>query len=322
MSLEYTTYGVTVSPRTSVRLPEFAGSLLRGTFGKAMRDLACVTRAPACDGCRVADTCVYRAVMEPVPPATHPLQRFSAIPPPFVLHLHHWGAGMLAGGQPLRFGITLVGRARRHLPLVVLALQRSAGEGWTRDRVMFDLLRVTSHADGKEIQVIDPGEGKLKTHPSSDVLHAHATEISRERKVSIEILTPARLQQEGRPAKPEDLSARTWLMALVRRVSLLGDFHGSRPLMFDFGGLSAAAGRCLISQRQLRWQDWERWSAKQQRAMPMGGLVGSFTLEGELGAFMPVMRFAQRLHVGKHASFGLGAYRVLATSNAAIREEP
>ena len=38
-------------------LPDYAGSLLRGQFGAALRHVACMTRAPTCPGCPLLQTC-------------------------------------------------------------------------------------------------------------------------------------------------------------------------------------------------------------------------------------------------------------------------
>lgn len=45
---------------------------------------------------------------------------------------------------------------------------------------------------------------------------------------------------------------------------------------------------------QLKWHDWERYSARQDTKMKMGGFTGRIAFEGNLGEF---------LHVGKGTSF-------------------
>ena len=62
--------------------------------------------------------------------------------------------------------------------------------------------------------------------------------------------------------------------------------------------------------RQLYWQDWTRRSARQQRTMALGGVCGDWTLEGELGPFLPALHLGQWLHVGKETVFGMGQYRL------------
>jgi hypothetical protein len=42
--------------------------------------------------------------------------------------------------------------------------------------------------------------------------------------------------------------------------------------------------------------------------MTLGGLVGEWTLKGDLSPFIPYLFLGQWLHVGKNAVFGLGKY--------------
>jgi hypothetical protein len=68
--------------RQAIRLPDYAGSMLRGAFGHALRQLACMTRQKDCAGCPLIGSCPYPMIFAPPPPATHRLQKFSQIPPP------------------------------------------------------------------------------------------------------------------------------------------------------------------------------------------------------------------------------------------------
>lgn len=44
----------------------------------------------------------------------------------------------------------------------------------------------------------------------------------------------------------------------------------------------------------------------------MRGLVGSLDVEGDVGALVPWLRWAEIVHVGKATSYGLGRMRVVA----------
>jgi len=45
--------------------------------------------------------------------------------------------------------------------------------------------------------------------------------------------------------------------------------------------------------------------------MLMGGMIGSATYEGRLDEFMPLMRYCEKVHVGKSTTFGLGKIRIV-----------
>jgi CRISPR/Cas system endoribonuclease Cas6 (RAMP superfamily) len=61
---------------------------------------------------------------------------------------------------------------------------------------------------------------------------------------------------------------------------------------------------------ELRWVDWERYSARQDTRMTLGGFMGTATFAGELDVFMPLLRLGEVVHVGKGTAFGLGKYRL------------
>jgi CRISPR/Cas system endoribonuclease Cas6 (RAMP superfamily) len=44
--------------------------------------------------------------------------------------------------------------------------------------------------------------------------------------------------------------------------------------------------------------------------MKLGGVVGRLVLEGDLAPFVPLLRTAEIVHVGKGATFGLGKLAV------------
>jgi YVTN family beta-propeller protein len=75
------------------------------------------------------------------------------------------------------------------------------------------------------------------------------------------------------------------------------------------GGAEAAEFDAI----ELRWIEWARWSGRQQSLLRMGGLLGamSLSLEG-LEPFWPFLALAPWVHVGKGATMGLGAMRVVA----------
>ncbi|WP_240125357.1 CRISPR system precrRNA processing endoribonuclease RAMP protein Cas6 [Thermomonas alba] len=64
---------------------------------------------------------------------------------------------------------------------------------------------------------------------------------------------------------------------------------------------------------RLEWSDGERWSSRQGKTHPMGGVLGRFHMRGPLTPFLPLLHAGQWLHVGKHAAFGQGRYQLADT---------
>lgn len=339
MALEYTRYRIEfVSPMPQV-VPDFLAGAIRATFGKVLRELTCVTGAPTCAGCSVAPRCLYRALFDPLPPAgfalahgsaahahtppseatldpsngtRSPAQRVSAVPAPYVFDLDDAGGFMLAPGRPLELGLTLIGRAREHLQLAVLALERAARLGLARTKLRLELAAVRAlDRDGRWVLVLDEHHDKLRNHVQSAWLDAPLGLPGDDapRRLGLTLATPCRLTQAGEVAQPHTLKARTWLLSLIRRLNLLSAAHGDAPLGLDVDDLTRRAAESEITYRNLRWRRLPRWSSAQRREMPFDGLVGELVIEGPLSPFVPLVDFAAPLHVGKHANFGLGRFQ-------------
>lgn len=305
--------------RTPLRLPAYAGSTLRGAFGHALRQVSCMTRQKDCAACPLLTTCPYPAIFAPPPPAQHRLQKFSAIPAPYLIEPPLDGERVLPTGERLGFRTVLTGRALRELPLIALAWQRALARGIGPGDGQAELEQIVLESEDHETVVFRPADGQITPHPQGITLaEAGTTHIPKT--VTLEFHTPLRLQENGRALPPARLTARTLLMALARRAHLVAEFHAGQMLIDDFRPLAHAAER-IQENRQLEWQDWTRYSSRQQQKMTLGGAVGEWQLSGELAPFMPLLKLGQWLHIGKETVFGLGAYTLHTTAREDISPE-
>ena len=99
------------------------------------------------------------------------------------------------------------------------------------------------------------------------------------------------------------------MMALIRRIALLSEFHMDSPIETDFHALSLQAEQ-IRDTRELTWRDWTRYSSRQRQTMQLGGVVGTWILTGISETYLPYLNLGQWLHVGKNATFGLGQYKM------------
>jgi hypothetical protein len=105
-----------------IRLPPYPGSAWRGLLGHGLRRTACVTCAPACDGCLLIHGCVYSQLFETPPPPGLDLRGFSSVPHPFVLNIEP------RGPQAVRAALADV--LRHHFNAPRAALGRVAVRVW------------------------------------------------------------------------------------------------------------------------------------------------------------------------------------------------
>jgi hypothetical protein len=259
-----------------------------------------MTREPVCPECPLRATCPYTLIFETPPPPDHALQRFSAVPNPYVMEPPSWGRRVYQPGEELIFEMTLFGQALEQLALIVFAWQRafarSVGGGTAA------LREVILAAPWGEESVFDAIANRVLAHGQRLSLPPLTGED-----FCLTFVTPLRLQENGRALPPAGLTARALLMALARRLSLLAEFHAGFTPGYDFQGMGRAAEGVGISC-DLDWRHWERWSNRQQRKMTLNGLVGQVLLSGVPAVFHELLQIGQWTHLGKNATFGLGRY--------------
>ncbi len=297
-----------------LQLPAFAGPLLRSVFGMALRRGACVTGAPKCSDCALYRSCAYPAIFETPPRETQFGQRFSQVPNPYVTEPPEPGLRHVPAGQVLHWQQVLMGEhALRNLPLVVHAWERSLHAGWGEQRVRGQLVMVDlMDPDGCAQPLRDATSGRLRLPDAAPLLRLPAVPADPLLALHLDFHTPLRLQHEGRPLRPAELSPRKLVADLLRRCNLVLDLHlGVRPAPFDAQALVALAAQLGDDRSALHWRDDARYSARQRQETPLGGVLGRWTLSGDsavLAQLWPWLWLGQWLHLGKNATMGLGGY--------------
>jgi len=309
-------YRLTARVQQPLPLPDYAGSLLRGQFGAALRHVACMTRQPTCPGCPLIPTCPYTRIFEAPPPpkGSHALQDFNQIPNPYIIEPPTPGTRVVHAGERFDFHIVLIGHAIDQLALIVYALQRALAHGLTRQRVPADLLQVDwvdPFGQAHPIWHID--QPTLLAHPAQlepGAVNTSAT-VQKLQKITLHIQTPLRLQSQGKPLGVGQLTPRALVSAVTRRTALLLEFHAGQNGWGEAARRIAQLSQNLTDSQDLHWFDWTRYSSRQQQEMTLGGVLGSWTLHGPaetLAEIAPWLWLGQWLHVGKNASMGMGGY--------------
>lgn len=296
-----------------VVLPEYSGSTWRGAFGHGLRQVACVTRRPACPGCAFQSTCTYSYLFDtPRPPSAQKMRRHEQVPHPYVLAASHHRRALRAG-EEIALDFTLIGRANDHLTAVIQGLSLAAGDGIGKGGGRFVPVaweQNTGLDAGCEWIRIDGPDGRIASRPAR-VLSCPP----RPQAVKIRFLTPLRLTSDGRCIGPESITFRAFFGSLLRRISQLSYFHTDTPLETDFRGLMQMADAVRFAGLNVDWHDWQRYSNRQHRHVPMGGIVGEALLEGDaLEPFWPYLWLGQWIHTGKGTVMGLGRYAVESAS--------
>lgn len=281
------------------------GPTLRGGFGASLRDVSCTLDEESCTDCSLAGKCAYGYLFEtPIDTSAEVMSNYTHAPHPFILEPPSEQSPKVQEGDAFGVSVVLLGQGIDYLPHVFLALRRLGERGLGRDRVSFDITQVVS-GDG-DVLFKGPGEGSLGPAPNQR-LNLSAQNTARATFL-IELLTPLRLKNDGRIAR--SVSPFALIQSLTRRVFLLHHFHGEGDAQLSKTAFLDAADGTEMADSSFRWVDKTRYSTRQQRKIPIGGIVGRMECHGDWGILGPLLRAGEYVHVGKNTSLGMGRIRV------------
>lgn len=295
-------------------LPEYKGGTFRGSFGHALKQAACPLKKEYCTDCLLISHCIYIIVFEgqksdkrlgdPSPTPFHPY----VIVPTTGSRTHY------REGDIFDFRLLLFGQANDYLPYFILAFDSISLIGSGKKRFSkngpqshFKVMKVS--VNGGEIYTAGTPKklGGTFTEDVTKIL-ALQSQPCAVAKVRVHIHTPLRLKYENKLIA--DLPFHILVRAALRRISSLCKIFGDGEPDLDYRGLVARAREVQMMDSSLSWFDWKRYSNRQDRAMLMGGIIGHATYRGELGEFLPLLRFCEKTHLGKQTTFGLGRIEV------------
>jgi len=134
----------------------------------------------------------------------------------------------------------------------------------------------------------------------------------------VRLTAPLRIKHRGAWVRPSDVTPAVLSAQVLRRLGALTACYGRTPLT---DALVTAwrntgydmADATTLAQQSLGWTDTFRYSARQERSVPAGGLTGEFLLKAPaswLRQWHYLLQQAARVHLGKGTAFGHGALTV------------
>ena len=301
MTLPISRHRIQYQAITPIKLPEYAGSALRGAFGHALKSIACMTaarnRGVCC--CAPATSCLYRQLFDP--PMQHvQYSHQQDIPAPIAIEPVLGGVVLQAGDQGY-FDVVLIGQfAHQQQMIIQLAWQRALHDGVG----VADPQGRRGQAMLLGMNLLNQPEAVIPPNPQ----HAH-----------LQLISPMRLQRRGQWITAEQLTAPILLQAVLRRYQMMVQLYAvpqSEPQQIRTVESVAEFDSTQLDQvaleRRVKWTQWTRYSNRQRREMTLGGLVGRVYLTDIPDEIWPYLYLGQWLHAGKNSIFGLGHYQIVA----------
>ncbi len=301
MPIPYISLDVTLKCITPAFLPLFKGSTLRGAFGHGLKKVSCTLRNQDCSNCLLRQSCAYSLIF-----ATEKLEngRIAARPHPYILNLPTENKREYQQGDELRFNLILLNGATEFLPHIVYTLEEMShsglGKGSKSGAGKFLLSSIHSGDD----TIYDVATKMLKRPSVIPDLSLSKETPAPCSQVALHMLTPLRIKQGGRFMR--NVTFPAIIRAALRRISSLEKYYGGGEPPLDYRGLCQEAENVEIINTRARWQDYKRYSNRQENTMMFGGLLGKVEFAGNFQSFLPILSYGQKINLGKQTAFGLG----------------
>ena len=265
-----------------------SANLVRGAFGTVLRES--VTPAD------------YARLFEPGTVSGNGPSGLKDWPRPFVFRVAHLDGLTIAPAGSFFLDVHVFDLRSPVLPQFRAAFAQLALRGIGPGRGRTELERV------EQLDLEDRGT-MVEEEPCAPSLLSLDPESGMLPRVRVAFLTPTELKSDGarveRPVFPI-------LFARLRdRISTLRTLYGAGPLEVDFFGMGLRAGAVRLNWYKLVRERAIRKSGRTGQVHPLGGFTGEAEYEGELAEFLPWLRVARWVGVGRQTVWGKGDLRVI-----------
>lgn len=270
--------------------PGKSANVVRGAFGSALREAV----PPA----------VYTRLFEPGAGLGKAPSGLADWPRPFVLRGAHLDGMSFSAGDAFFLDAHVFDLHQPALEHFRAALSRLADKGLGPSRGRARLERV------EQLDLEDNAQAvQQSAEPASVVPLDPAPGDAPVPRVSLRFITPTELKSGGGVAERPEFPI---LFARLRdRLSTLRSLYGAGPLGIDFRAMGERAAAVRIVSSGLQWEQVKRKSGRTGQVHSIGGFIGEVAYAGDLREFLPWLRAARWVGVGRQTVWGKGDVRVV-----------
>lgn len=271
---------ITIQFKKSGSLPEFKGSMLHGWFGQALKLYASNS---------------YHILFH---------HQDNQQPKPYVICPSTDHKTEVRQGELYHFELVLFGAATTLAPEIIQALKQGSGIGFGHARLPFRIISVASQTPtGLKSGIVTT---------SLDQWLTAQIEPETPREIAIEFVTPLRCKYQGKVVRQPVEDLPFYCNQSLRRLTQLARFW----VCDDQELIDSIYSQQLPIQTEQAegygyFEDWQRYSKRQQEQLPFGGVKGQVSFYGYLGLAPLLMQVAEALHLGGKTTFGLGKIKTI-----------
>jgi hypothetical protein len=304
MNLSYKKIRFVISLTKKVRFPAPVPFLFRSIIGFQLRKMCCIAHNNVCADCMFNATCIYGLTFESIVPKSNAaLSGRDRISHPIIISAEEF---MGKEGDSVILNIIFLGPAVPYVPYYYYALKKGGELGITKERVPYQINDIVEFPNTAKEHSVKTNEEQIDTRMEPELWEFDPKIVTKiQKKCKITLLSPLRIKAEGHYVR--QLVDGEFAMCLHRRAQVLCSQYGRNDLTGDY----QFSGNWVIAEQNLKWRDYVHYSARQKKAMRLGGLMGDFTVSGDFSSYeYAILQFAELFHGGKNTNFGLGKMKI------------
>jgi CRISPR-associated endoribonuclease Cas6 len=265
-----------------------SANVVRGAFGTVLRDAV----PPE----------VYARLFEPGRSLGAAPSGLADWPRPFVLRVAHLDGLTVPEGDSFYLDAHVFDLHQPTLVHFRAALSRLAEKGLGPGRGRAEL-EWTEQLD------VEGGAQAVWETSGAPIVASLDPETSPVESVTVRFQTPTELKSAGGLAERPEFPI--FFGRLRDRISTLRSLYGAGALDIDFKGFGERAARIELRRSNIVWEQVKRKSGRTGQVHPIGGFTGEAEYAGHLAEFLPWLRAARWVGVGRQTVWGKGDVRVL-----------
>lgn len=286
--IEYLSLTISLTAMEAASLPPFLGSALRGIVGKSLLKADKEACQYLYDNSNHSDT--VQIITKP----------YMVIPPDM-----NFPQIIFRRGEILSFEIVLFGNAVIYARSLVTAMVKMRRFGLGADRYPFVLSEIMNSCEKRIIwrqESTDISSQGLK--PACLI----CDELRNVKEVMIKMCTPLRIRHGGELVTA--VTFQTLIRNITNRIIALTERYGGWVDSDEVERLQLLSTEVETVKEKIWIEQLERYSNRSSCKMDFSGMAGNLEFRGELTPFVPWLYAAERLHVGRNTTFGMGKISV------------
>lgn len=296
MKISYSTYKIRLKSHNPFVFETIPMFVFRSLLGKELKSLTCLFKKRHCADCDLKKHCAYSVIFEtPAGSDTKLFEKRNYASHPFILNAE------TISSNEIELEITMLGDYINYFSYIFHAVVNGGESGVGKVRTKYKVDSVTKN--GNEIF----HDGALDVDDKKSEWESGNVSQSRLENYLIEIKTPLRLQKHGKIIS--DIEYPEFLTALRRRMDILCSLYGEKDEEEISDDKIILESKTVTSH--LQWEEYSRWSSRQNRMMKLGGVVGTIEFKGLFTPFeRTLLNAGEKFNLGKNTAFGMGKIKV------------